>query len=90
MLMAGLDYGKSVAQIVVHRFPDGFNDQVCKELAEITDKALTTALDVYAVGGIARRYRDEFDNGYRTALRSNLAEYANSCAARAKKESAVV
>jgi hypothetical protein len=89
MLSAGLEYGKTIAEVTIASFPSGFTEETGTEITKVTEKALTTATDVYALGGIARRYREQFESGFYIALRNGFAEYATDSAARAIKDSAV-
>jgi hypothetical protein len=81
-LTDGLTYGRTIADIIINRFPDGFDKNTGLEIRKITDAAINNVIDKFTEGGVAERYRTPFAEGYMVGLNNRYKEYAQECAAR--------
>jgi hypothetical protein len=82
---SGIDYGNTIAQVVIKQFPNGFKNSIGHQVTAITDQALAVVIDKLATNGVGRCYRDPFKDGFYVGLRNAFAEYADDCAARSSR-----
>ncbi|MFC7700913.1 hypothetical protein ACFQX9_30055 [Bradyrhizobium sp. GCM10028915] len=75
---AGEKYGGEIAGTLVERFPNGFDDTQCEQLAADTKRSLADALIV-----IPKRHRDDFAIGYGVGLHTVISKHREKLILRA-------
>jgi hypothetical protein len=73
---AGLANGRDTANVVLKRFPDGFDVPIGLALRKIADDGLARVVRALTANGIEKRYINPFKRGFETGLRNTYSEYA--------------
>jgi hypothetical protein len=74
---AGLANGRDTANVVIKRFPDGFDVTTGLALRKIADDGLANVVRALTANGIEKQYIKPFKRGFVTGLRNTYSEYAS-------------
>lgn len=85
---AGLQYGANIAQLIITKYPDGFDTETGDAITSIVDDAVKTVIDTMEGMGVQPGLRETFESAYYIAVRNAFSEYAGDCKVRACKEAA--
>lgn len=80
---AGLGYGREIARFIISKYPDGFDDSKCTEIAASVEASLQRTLNELAGANVAKRHRESFSAGYFIGVRSDLSRYQETLLLRA-------
>lgn len=74
---AGMTHGSKLAQSIITRFPDGFDEAQSAALAADASTSLSSALTA-----LHKRFHDAFGSGHWAGLRAGLSKYQEALLSR--------
>lgn len=80
---AGATYGRDTANVILKRFPDGFDVPMSRKLRKISDDGLAHVVNALTAAGVSKQYIKSFKLGFLTGLRNTFIEHVARLSARA-------
>ena len=80
---AGLAYGRDTANVILKRFPNGFDLLASLAVRKVVDDAQAHVVNALTSNGTEKRFIQPFKRGFRTGLRTPFTNHADDIAAQA-------